>query len=187
MQHDTPTKLAPLTIFFHWTIGLMIIAALSFGFYIQNLPSKDPAKFELLFIHKNVGVIIFLLALARIFWRYTNGFFQPVGEHKAWEKKSARVVHILLLIGTILMPISGMTMTLGYACSLCTVPVFWLFEIGPLPERILWLGQAGQRLHELGGYMLSGALLLHAAAALKHHYWDRDPTLRRMLGRTIFP
>ena len=186
MQNDTHAKLAPLTIFFHWTIAIMVIAALCFGFYIHNLP-PSPDKAPLIFIHKNVGVIIFLLAISRIAWRYRNGFFQPAAPHKPWEEKSARLVHILLLLGTILMPISGMMFTLGYGCPACTVPVFWLFEIGPLNERILWLGKAGQTIHEICAYCLAAALLIHAAAALKHHYLDGDGTLRRMLGRNISP
>ncbi len=182
MQYDTQAKLSPLTLFFHWTIALLVIGALSFGFYIDELP-RSAEKAQLLYIHKNVGVIIFLLAVSRLTWRWTNGFFPPARPLKNWEARSSRFVHILLLIGTVLMPISGMMFTLGYACAACTVPVFWLTEIGPLSAPNLTVAQIGQQIHGAGGYILASALLIHAAAALKHHYWDRDATLRRMLGR----
>ncbi|MED5488196.1 MAG: cytochrome b/b6 domain-containing protein, partial [Pseudomonadota bacterium] len=35
------------------------------------------------------------------------------------------------------------------------------------------------------GYTVIVALLLHIAGALKHHFVDKDGTLKRMLGKTI--
>ena len=78
-----------------------------------------------------------------------------------------------------------MMMVLGYACSACTVPVFGLFDIGPLPDKIMWMAQIGYVVHHTGSKVIIAVMLLHAAAALKHHYWDGDGTLRRMLGRAL--
>ncbi len=50
-----------------------------------------------------------------------------------------------------------------------------------------WLVAAsiiGQTLHGLLGYLLLTLIVLHAAAALKHHFVDKDASLKRMLGRT---
>ena len=37
-------------------------------------------------------------------------------------------------------------------------------------------------LHWLVGRIMIAAVLLHVAGALKHHFVDKDGTLRRMLG-----
>jgi len=36
--------------------------------------------------------------------------------------------------------------------------------------------------HRFAAYALAVLVALHAAAALKHHFVDRDATLRRMVG-----
>ena len=38
-------------------------------------------------------------------------------------------------------------------------------------------------LHEVLAFTLAGLVLLHAGAALKHHFIDRDQTLLRMFGK----
>lgn len=184
MKRDSYTKLAPLTLFYHWTVGIFMIISLGVGLYLDSIPSTVPGAAELLYIHKNAGLFILLLATARILWRYINGFFQPIGSHKIWETKTAYWIHIFLLVSTIAMPISGMMMVLGYDCSTCTLPIFGLFEIGPFP-KVEIISQIGGVIHHLGSKFVIAAILLHAAAALKHHYWDGDDSLRRMLGKDI--
>lgn len=184
MQRDSHTKLSPLTLFYHWTIGISMIAALGVGTYIESLKSTDPLRGELIFVHKNVGLAILILAIARISWRYINGFLQPAGASPVWEARSAYWMHVFLLFATLMMPISGIMMTLGFGCTHCYVPVFGLFEIGPFPKIELLAG-IGYYMHTMGSKLVILAILIHAAAALKHHYWDGDGTLRRMLGRQI--
>ena len=181
---DLDNQLSPLTLFYHWTIGLLMIGALAFGLYLETLASS-PEKGVLVYIHKNVGLLILLLAISRIMWRWTNGFLTPLGTHKPWQTKTAYWVHVFLLIGTIAMPISGMMMSIGYACSQCVIPIFGIYDIGPLSERIMWIAAPGYFIHTIGSKILILAILLHAAAALKHHYWDGDGTLRRMFGRKV--
>lgn len=57
-----------------------------------------------------------------------------------------------------------------------------LQEVVPLNAR---LAQFGHVLHQWGGYLLIGAVILHMIGALKHHLMDRDGTLRRMLGAEV--
>ncbi len=182
MQTDRREKLAPLTLFYHWTIALFMVSAMGFGLYLESLTSGTSYYHLVVTIHKNVGLFIFLLASARIIWRYKNGFFAPVANLKTWEEKVARWTHTFLLVATIAMPISGMMMVLGYGCTFCTQPVLgtWL-EIGPFP-KIEALTLIGSAIHRIGSKIIIAVILFHAAAALKHHYWDRDDTLKRMLG-----
>jgi len=57
--------------------------------------------------------------------------------------------------------------------------------IGPLSEKITWMASTGYTIHHTGSKIIIAIILLHALAALKHHYWDKDPTLKRMLGRSL--
>ena len=165
MQADSYNKLAPLTIFYHWAVALLMICALSFGLYLDSLDNatQDPM---LVYVHANVGVLIFILALARIFWRYSSGLFQPLGQHKVWEKKSAYWIHLFLLFSTIAMPLSGMMMVLGYGCARCVVPVFGLFYIGPFPKMEI-IQLIGSGMHHYGSKVVIAAILLHAGGCVK--------------------
>jgi cytochrome b561 len=59
---------------------------------------------------------------------------------------------------------------------------FGLFEVPMLP-----LGNAedthelAEEAHELLGNITILLLLLHVAAALKHHFWDKDDVLKSMI------
>jgi cytochrome b561 len=46
----------------------------------------------------------------------------------------------------------------------------------------LELSDAMASAHSLAAYALATLVALHAAAALKHHFINRDATLRRMMG-----
>jgi len=38
--------------------------------------------------------------------------------------------------------------------------------------------------HQYAAYSLIGLVILHAAAAIKHHFIDKDNTLKRMIRKT---
>ncbi|KAF1022532.1 MAG: Cytochrome b561 [Paracidovorax wautersii] len=58
------------------------------------------------------------------------------------------------------------------------------FGVLPLPDLLAADGDLGQRLvtvHVTLNYLLAALVVLHAAAAFKHHFVDRDDVLTRML------
>jgi cytochrome b561 len=59
-----------------------------------------------------------------------------------------------------------------------------LFKVLPLPdllEKDKVLAEQLALVHASLNYALMALLALHVAAALKHHFYDRDEVLRRML------
>lgn len=62
----------------HWIVGLAFIGVFIIGAYLSDLP-RGPEKMELVALHKSFGVLILLIALARVFWRIKEGRFrQPL-------------------------------------------------------------------------------------------------------------
>jgi cytochrome b561 len=58
------------------------------------------------------------------------------------------------------------------------------FGVLPLPDLLAKdkeLGKLLEQVHQLLNYTLAGLVLAHTAAALKHHFVDRDDVLIRML------
>jgi len=176
---DTRTKFSPLTLLFHWSIALAVIALIALGLYMTSLP-RGEFKSWLYGWHKVTGTTVFLVAVARILWRWRNGLPEPAGPYAPWELALARATHYCLLFATLLMPLSGAAVSYGLGYS---IPVLGLFEIGPPPAKIVWLSDAASFVHYWAGWALIAIITLHVLGVLKHHLLDGDATLRRMLGQ----
>jgi len=177
---DRADKLSPLSIGLHWSIAVAILIALPIGLYMEDLP-KGPERNELIALHSTIGLVVLLLAVARIAWRTNQGLPAPLGAPPPWQHRLAVVVHWGLLVATIAMPLSGIAQRLGHGSA---VDVFGLFTLGPMAKNEI-LAQAGGAVHGIGANVLMVLLLLHVAGALKHQFVDRDGTFARMLGRRV--
>ncbi len=178
---DTRERLSYVTLGLHWVIAFGMIALIAFGIYIEDL-SRGPEKFELIGLHKSFGIILFGAALLRLFWHSKKGFPLPLSAQCNWQETLATTMHWTLLIGTLLMPVTGVMMSIGGGYP---VGVFGLEFIARSEEKIEILSKAGHLIHEFGGNLLIAVILLHIAAAFKHEWLDRDGTLSRMLGRSL--
>lgn len=168
-----------LSLGLHWGIGAGVLGLLAFGFWLQTVKG-GPDKTALVQIHKSVGVIVFAAALVRVVWRMREGFPAPAGPHAPWERRGAILLHVFLIAATLLMPLSGILRSLAYARP---VSVFGWPVIPKLFEaKHETLYAVASNLHDGLALALSAALALHVAAALKHHWIDRDATLTRILG-----
>jgi len=186
MTLDSPTRLSPNTIALHWIVALMMIGLLAVGVYMT-----ENGVYALYPWHKSLGVLIVLFVVLRLVWRMVNGWPKAVGDYTSIEKRLAKIVHWVLIVGTVLMPISGVMMS---GMSGHGVSFFGLELIAPNPDptnpqEVLplnaTLAQIGHLVHGWVGYLLIGAIVLHLVGALKHHLIDRDGTLRRMLGQEV--
>ena len=180
---DTQQKFSPITIALHWVIALTMIGMIGIGFYMSTFE-----VYALYDWHKVVGVVIFAVVLLRVWWRIKQGWPVPVRTYPTLEHRLAQVTHWVLIVGTVLMPISGM---LYSGLGGWGIKVFgWVMVAGnknPATGQTepihAGLAQLGEFIHEWLGYVLVAAIILHLTGALKHHLFDKDRTLLRMLGR----
>ena len=179
---DTKEKLSGITISLHWLVGLSFIGLISVGFFMKYVPD-----YSLYDIHKSLGVILFVFILARVLWRMKNGWPEHVSKYTKLEIRSAKVVHWLLIIGIVLMPVSGMLLSglSGHG--------FGVFEWSIVPSNhdaqgeVVAFHQGAYEfftnVHMFAGFTISFAIVLHIIGAIKHHFIDKDRTLLRMVGR----
>ncbi len=186
MMSHSPSSLSKITIHFHWLIALGIIGMLAFGIYIEEFVpgrladgTRNPFRGELMFFHKSFGAIILLLAGARVGWRFIEGWPEPASIYKRIEVIAAKATHWLLLLGTLIMPLSGIIMSQAAGRA---VSVFGLFNLPTIVPESKAIGDVGHVVHEFGAWILIGVIAFHIAGALKHHVIDKDETLKRMLG-----
>jgi cytochrome b561 len=161
----------------HWLIAAAILGTFLLGQYMTNL-QLSPAKLKLYSYHKWIGVTIFLLVLARLAWRVAHRPPPPPVSMPAWQHSAAGIAHFFLYALTLAIPISGWLMS-----SASGFQVVYLSVI-PIPDLLAKdkdMAEQFKQLHEALNWLMVLVVALHVAAALKHHLFDRDDVLRRML------
>ena len=171
------TALSKATIILHWLVALSFIVIIALGLYLDELP-KGPEKFEIMDLHKSLGFAFLFLSTIRLGWRIREGAIPALNDARTWQDSLAKGIHHVLLLATILMPVSGMMMSIGGGHGLD----FFGTVIVEGGEKIKWLGGLGHQIHGTLANIAMLAILLHALGAIKHHVIDKDNTLKRMLG-----
>lgn len=162
---------------FHWSIVVLVITQFVLANKAGDLP-LGAAKVATLAQHKSVGITILGLALLRLCWRLLNPVPPVPATTPRWQHIAARVSHFLLYALLLIMPVLGWFMS-----SARNFPVSW-FGLFTLPDLVAPSKPAYEFFHEAHvalAKVLFVVALLHAGAALKHHFVDRDNVLRRML------
>ncbi len=162
---------------FHWVVALIVLSLLGLGLYMVRL-DPSPFMFKLYFWHKSLGILVLFLMVWRLLWRVTNKPPAPLPHYKNWEKILARCNYIFFYTALLSMPLAGwiMSSAKGYPVS-----VFGWFTLPDFVDKSKSLAGWAEKVHEVLGYILIGAITIHLAGALKHHFIDRDETLSRMV------
>jgi cytochrome b561 len=161
---------------FHWAIVALIITQFVLALRAKGL--SPVAKIGVLATHKSVGITILGLALLRLAWRWFNPVPPLPPGTPRWQDRAAHLSHFLLYALLFITPLFGWLMSSARAFS-----VSW-FGLVTLPDFIKPNKAAFDTLHEVHeflAYTLAAVAIVHAAAALKHHFLDRNDVLRRML------
>jgi cytochrome b561 len=170
------TRYGNAAIAFHWLTVLLLVGSFSIGFYMEDLP-VSPTRLKLFAYHKWIGVTIFALVALRLTWRYISPPPPLPLTMPAWERTAAQVSHWLLYALLFAVPLSGWLMS-----SAKGFQTVW-FGVIPIPDLLdknKELGEALTHVHHLLAKGFLALIALHALAALKHHYRDRDNVLARM-------
>jgi cytochrome b561 len=172
-------RYTPAAVALHWLLALLILFNLGFGLYLVGLP-LSPAKLRYFSWHKWVGVTVFLLSAARLLWRLGHAAPELPSTMKPWEARAAHVSHVLLYVLFFAAPLTGWLFS--SAAGFQTVYLGML----PIPDLLPKNKPVAEVLritHHWVNYALGAVIAVHAAAALKHHFLDRDDVLLRMLPR----
>jgi len=186
MWRNNALRYGRVAIAFHWAIAAAILFMFWLGPYMVSLPETDPWQFPLFQLHKSIGLTILALSLARLVWRLINPLPALPSRMAHWERIAARAVHRLFYLLTIAVPLFGWATV---SAAPLGVPSMWfgLFEwphiwfLADLPraqKRVVEGPLEGA--HGLLAFAMMALVALHVAAALKHHFKDRDNVLKHM-------
>lgn len=174
---NTLNRYGIIAILLHWLIAILMMTMLALGLYMTSL-TFSAQKLKLYGWHKEVGILILMLVILRIIWRLTNILPDLPITIPQWQKLAARATHLAFYSFMFVLPISGWLIS-----STAGLPVsfFGLFVLpNPMPANQN-LHYLFKEMHEWLAYGLIAAICLHVAAALKHHFIDKDDILRRIL------
>ena len=182
-SRDRHESFSRLTIALHWLLAIAIIFMIPFGISLDGQP-ESAEKTARVSLHVSIGLLVLLVGIARLGWRIGNGLPRPAGDHPVWQRRAARIVHVVLLIAPVYMPVGGIMFALGKGYE---IGLFGFTFVNASATPPPGLEPIAHVMHGLGGLIVALAILLHVAGAVKHHFIDRDGTMRRMLGRSIAP
>lgn len=174
------TRYSLVAIVLHWLLGAALATMVAMGLYMADLP-LSPARLKLYSWHKWAGIVILTLSALRLIWRLTH---RPpalpdalVRAMPRWQQVAHHATHHALYALFFIVPLVGWAYS-----SAAGFPVV-LFGVWPLPDFVpvdKVLAKLLKPWHEITALAMVALALGHSAAALKHHWVDRDGLIQRM-------
>ena len=180
-----------IAIALHWIVALAFIINYAIIYYREWFVEgrEDPLFRTLLSYHYAIGVSVLVFVVLRIIWRLTN--IQPnevLGSRL--EHLAAHAAHIALYAVMIIIPLTGYLGTGGPS------QLFFFIDLPRFADTQIfktviegWMGLSWEQfetpidfIHKEGGaYVVWVLIVVHAGAALYHHFIRGDVVLKRML------
>lgn len=179
-MYNTRTHYGYISIFFHWLAAITIIALFALGYYMVDLTYYHEWYKTAPELHKSVGILLFFLMVARVAWKNKQLTVNHLANHTAMERKAGKLIHSMLYFLIFLIMITGYLISTADDRG---IEVFELFTVPGFGSFIENQEDVAGLIHEWLAYLLITLATLHAVAALKHHFIDKDDTLNRMIGR----
>ena len=172
------TKYSGLAMALHWLIAVLVIVQWRLSVGAEAAPTRE-AGGAIMANHFALGVVIFVVVALRLAWRQVSPPPPQVPGHAPWERAFARLVHGAFYVLLLVMPVAGWIALSSFGEP---ISIWGLFNVPALPvPQNEALGETIFELHGASGIALLVLAALHATAALKHTFIDKDGTLFRML------
>jgi cytochrome b561 len=176
MLKNTTDSYGLIARLFHWIVFLMVIGMIIGGNIAADMP-PGPDKTVMIGMHKSFGFMILLLVVLRLLWRLANPRPRDLGT-SGIENKLGHAMHIFLYILLLTQPAVGILMSQSFGHP---VSPFGWFNMPTFVSENIRLGKMLLEVHETLWVVLAISVGIHAAAALKHHFIEKNRTLMRMI------
>ncbi|MHC8307794.1 cytochrome b [Pseudomonas sp. PB3P13] len=169
-----------VSIFMHWAVALAVVGLFASGLWMVGLDYYSTWRKDAPDLHKSVGLVLLAVMVIRVLWRFVSPPPSTLESYSRMTRIGAKFGHSFLYLSLFAVMIAGYLISTADGVG---IPVFGLFEVPALVSGLPAQADTAGLIH----FYLAWALVifsgLHALAALKHHFIDRDATLNRMLGR----
>ena len=166
-----------MTIALHWATAVLVVGLFALAEIWSFLPRGTPTRRLLQSLHISFGLLFAAVFVLRIIWRSTQGRRLPPAAQGLLGAASTGVHGLLYLL-------MAAQIVLGFLFRWAQGEPFTFFGLFDVP-RLIAIDREQRHfigdMHELVAWAIIVLALLHALAALFHHYYLRDGVLRRML------
>jgi cytochrome b561 len=170
-----------VSIVLHWLVALAVFGLFGLGLWMVGLDYYRGWYRTAPDLHKSVGLVLFAVMLGRLAWRFVSPPPSAPASHGPTTRLASKVGHAFLYFALFALMLSGYLISTADDRG---IAVFGLFEVPATLTSIPDQADVAGVIHEYLAWALVIFAGLHALAALKHHFIDRDATLVRMFGRT---
>jgi cytochrome b561 len=164
----------------HWTGAALILSLLVLGFVMVEIVKEPGQRFELYQLHKSLGFVALLLALARLGWRVAVARVSPNAALSVSYRRVSLARDVALYGLMILHPLTGWLMISASPLPL-PVSLFGFTVPNPIAPDFP-LSEELKAVHHALAYLLAGLVALHILTAIKHSVIDGDNVLASMLS-----
>lgn len=161
----------------HWVLAILVLAMLPAGGIMVQEGLDRALQNQLFIFHKNMGVVILVLMLVRLAWRFLNPPPPLPATISPVSARLAGAAHVALYALVIFMAVTGyVRVTMG------GFPIEGLSALGlhPLLPRNNAIAEMAKTAHFYGRFALLAVIALHVAAAILHLVVKRDGVFQRM-------
>ena len=176
---NTESHYGLIAILLHWLSAISIIGLFSLGFWMVELDYYHDWYTTAPYWHKGIGIIFAFVLFFRLFWKAINPKPRSLLSSQ-WLTSVVSYIHFALYLLLVLIIMSGYFIV---AADNRALDVLGLFELPANLQLITNQETLMGDWHRYLSYVLIAIVILHIGAALKHHFIDKDSTLKRMLGK----
>ena len=178
---NSPARYGVISVTLHWLTAIVVYGMFALGLWMVTLSYYDGWYHQAPELHKSIGIVLMLGLVVRLVWRHLSPPPAPLARYSRLTRVAATLAHLalyLLLFGILIS---------GYLISTADgkpISVFGLFDV---PATLADAGSQADlagALHLWLAWSVVVLSVLHGLAALKHHFIDKDATLKRMLGKS---
>ncbi len=166
----------------HWLTALTVVGMFALGLWMMELSYYDSWYRTAPDIHKSIGIALVMVTALRLVYKFVMPQPGALPGHSPLVRVAAKVVHSVIYLLLLVMFVSGYLITTAKGDSLVVFGGY--LEIPSVFSGVDNLEDKAGEVHEIVAFTLIGLAVLHALAALKHHFIDRDDTLLRMIRRS---
>lgn len=180
MLKNSQSRYGVVSISLHWLVAVTVLGLFGVGFWMVDLSYYSQWYRLAPHWHKSIGILLFLIMLIRLLWRFISPPPAPLSQHSRWERGAAKAVQLIMYLAVFVLAISGYLISTEDGRA---IEVFDWFAVPAMGALFSRQADIAGVVHEYTAYVLIALAVLHATAALKHHFIDKDATLRRMFGQ----
>lgn len=170
------TRWPRVILLLHWLTAFAVIGMFVSGLWMVDLTYYSDWYKTAPHWHKSIGLTLFALTIVRLLSRVV--YSRPPTHGNAFEKKASKLGHIALYTLLLVMFVSGYLISTADGRP---IDIFNWFAVPSIGELIDNQEDIAGDIHFYLAWTLIVTAALHAIAALKHHFFNKDNTLKQML------